>query len=179
MPALSVKRGAIPNPRSALAAAVPHIPLLSVPPSRFYRPKKISMWHNDVHGDCVTAEEALAKACHHPEIFITPAEVEKWAKAHGWYEGANLIEVLQAMQKKGFQEDHHTYDDGTANSVNWTDAATLQSAICHGPVKIGVAGDQLNAVWHANGGKSGWFAVGFADDPNEDHCVSLMRIRER
>jgi hypothetical protein len=71
MPALSVKRGAIPSPRSALAPAVPHIPLLSVPSGRFYRPKKISMWHNDVHGHCVTAEEAFAKACHHPEIFIT------------------------------------------------------------------------------------------------------------
>lgn len=173
MSTLSIKRGAIPSPRSALAAATPHVPLKALPPHRFYQPKKISMWHNDYHGDCVTAEEAFAKACHHPEIFITPAEVEKWAKAHGWYEGANLVDVLTAMQQKGFQEDHHTYDDGAHYSVNWTDAVTLQSAICHGPVKLGVAGNQLDTLWHANGGKSGWVAVGFANDPNEDHCVSL------
>jgi hypothetical protein len=41
------------------------------------------MWNNDTHGDSVTAEEAFAKACHSPEIFITDDEVEKWATAHG------------------------------------------------------------------------------------------------
>ena len=108
------------------------------------------------------------------EIFITDNEVQKWATAHGWYEGATLIEVLKAMQKGGFTQDTHTYDDGAPNSVNWTDAPTLQSAICHGPIKIGVAADQLDAVCQAEGeGKSGWSATGFKQDNNEDHCVSL------
>jgi len=35
------------------------------------KPPKLSMWGNDVHGDCVTAEEAFAMAWHSPEIFIT------------------------------------------------------------------------------------------------------------
>jgi hypothetical protein len=175
MPAneINVKRGAIPSPRYELAAATPHIPLPTVPPNHLHVPSKISMWHNDYHGDCVTAEEAFAKACHTPEIFITDNEVQLWATAHGWYEGANLIDVLKAMHKKGFQQDKHTYDDGRPYSVNWTDAASLQSAIYHGPVKIGIAADQLEAVYHANGGKSGWFAKGFTQDNNEDHCVSL------
>ena len=43
------------------------------------KPAKISMWGNDVHGDCVTAEEAFAKACNNPEIFISDAEVIAWA----------------------------------------------------------------------------------------------------
>jgi hypothetical protein len=168
-----MKRGAIPSPRYELAAAMPHVALPSVPPHHLHVPRKISVWHNDDHGDCVTAEEAFAKACHGPEIFITDAEVKKWATAHGWYEGANLIDVLRAMQKKGFTQDKRTYDDGSPSSVNWTDTATLQSAIYHGPVKIGLAADQLHAVCQANGFKSGWFATGFKADSNEDHCVSL------
>ena len=168
-----MKRGAIPSPRHELAAAMPHMALPSVPPNHLYFPAKISVWHNDYHGDCVTAEEAFAKACYNPEIFITDAEVKKWATAHGVYEGANLIDVLKAMQKKGFGQDKHIYDDGAPNSVNWTDAATLHSAIYHGPVKIGIAADQLQAVCQANSYKNGWFAKGFKADKNEDHCVSL------
>jgi hypothetical protein len=169
-----MKRGAKPSPRHELAAAIPHTPLPSTPPNYLNVPKKISMWNNDVHGDCVTAEEAFAKACHSPEIFIMDNEVQKWATKHRWYEGATLIEVLKAMQTRGFTQDTHTYDDGAINSVNWTDAPTLQSAICHGPVKIGIAADQLEAVCQAQGeGKSGWFATGFKQDNNEDHCVSL------
>ena len=66
------------------------------------------MWRNDTHGDCVTAEEAIAKACHSQEIFITDNEVQKWATAHGWYDGATLIEVLKAMQTGGFKQGGHT-----------------------------------------------------------------------
>lgn len=170
---LTVKRGARPSPRHELAAAMPHIAAANVPPTRLYVPKQLSVWHNDQHGDCVTAEEAFAKACHVPEIFITDAEVETWAKAHGVYEGAILINVLHAMQKKGFKQNGSTYDDGSPNSVNWTDANTLRSAIYHGPVKIGVAADQLETTCRAHNFKSGWFASGYAADNNEDHCVSL------
>jgi hypothetical protein len=50
----------------------------------------------------------------------------------------------------------------------------LQSAISQGPVKIGIAAEQLQAVCLAKGaGKSGWFATGFKEDQNLDHCVSL------
>jgi len=168
-----MKRGAIPSPRHELAAAMPHVAVPTIPPNHLYFPKQLSIWHNDTHGDCVTAEEAFAKACHLPEIFITDAEVEKWATAHGWYDGANLIDVLKAMQKGGFTQDKHVYDDGAPSAVNWTDAATLQSAIFHGPVKIGVAAEQLQTACQATNYKSGWFATGFKPDSNEDHCVSL------
>lgn len=170
---MEIKRGAIPSPRYELAAAMPHIPLPRVPPDFIYLPARLSFWGNNQYGDCVTAEEAFAKACHVPEIFITDAEVEAWAKAHGWLNGATLIEVLQAMHQKGFVQGGHTYDDGVAQSVNWTNAAVLQSAIYSGPVKIGIAADQLDPVWQAHGGKSGWFATGFKADAKEDHCVSL------
>lgn len=170
-----LKRGAKATPTHMLAAATPHRVIPGMPPNWIIVPNKISMWHNDVHGDCVTAEEAFAKACHSPEIFITDAEVESWATAHNVYEGAYLTEVLNAMQTDGFTQDGNTYDDGAYYSVDYTDEPTLQSAISQGPVKIGVAADQLEAVYHAQGGTSGWFATGFTQTTHdqEDHCVSL------
>ena len=128
-----------------------------------YKPSKLSFWLNDKDGDCVTAEEAFAKACHQPEIFISDAEVQKWAKAHNVLNGANLTDVLDAMKTQGFQQGGHTYDDGPSVAVDWTNAALLQNAIAHGPVKIGVAADQLEAaVPHPP--TNGWFATGFKQD---------------
>ena len=76
-------------------------------------------------------------------------------------------------RSSGFQPgDGNTYGDGPYMSVDWTNAAALQSAIAVGPVKIGVAADQLeNAV--PDPPTNGWFATGFQPDSNEDHCVSL------
>jgi hypothetical protein len=165
-------RGAFPSPRYRLAAATPHIITGPTPPQVLYKPSKLSFWLNDKDGDCVTAEEAFAKACHQPEIFISDAEVEKWAKAHNVLNGANLVDVLDAMTTTGFQQGGHTYDDGPHVAVDWTNTALLQNAIAHGPVKIGVAADQLEATV-PNPPKNGWFATGFHQDTNEDHCVSL------
>jgi hypothetical protein len=137
-----------------------------------YKPAKLSFWLNNQYGDCVTAEEAFAKACHTPEILISDAQVEKWAKHHNVLNGANLVDVLDAMTVKGFQQSGHTYDDGPHTSVDWTNPAVLQNAIAHGPVKIGVAADQLQAVV-PNPPTNGWFATGFHEDSNEDHCVSI------
>ena len=167
------KRGAIPTPRSLLAAAVPHSALVGAPPTLIVIPRQLSMWGNDVHGDCVTAEEAFAKACNNPEIFISDDQVIAWATKHGVLEGANLAEVMTWMQNDGFPESPLTYDDGPHYSVDWTNAGTLQSAISQGPVKIGIAADQIETAWNSTGGRSGWFATGFHDDTNEDHCVSL------
>jgi hypothetical protein len=133
----------------------------------------MSMWGNDVHGDCVTAEEAFAKACHKGEIFISDQEVLQWATNHGVLEGANLNQVLEWMQTDGFKQGTHTYDDGPFFSLDWTNHNTLISAISEGPVKIGIAADQVEGAWNQTGGKSGWFAHGFNPDNNEDHCVSL------
>ncbi len=165
-------RGAFASPRYRLAAATPHTIIGPTPAQVLYKPSKLSFWLNDKDGDCVTAEEAFAKACHQPEIFISDAEVEKWAQQHKVLNGANLVDVLDLMQKKGFQQGGHTYDDGPHTAVDWTNAALLQNAIAHGPVKIGVAADQLDGVV-PNPPTNGWFATGFKQDTNEDHCVSL------
>jgi hypothetical protein len=176
----SPKRGATPSPRYELAAATPHTPAVAAPPNFITVPKQINMWGNYDHGDCVTAEEAFSKACNKPEIFISQQEVISWATQHGVLEGANLAQVLKLMLNDGFRQAQHVYDDGQYYSVNWTDPAILQSAISQGPVKIGVAADQLSATWNNAGGNSvggvsGWFATGYQPTPAsaEDHCVSL------
>jgi len=168
----TVLRGAAPSPRSRLAAAMPHLIVGPTPPQLLYDPTKLSFWGNNQYGDCVTAEEAFAKACHVPEILISDQEVEDWAKQHNVLNGATLVEVLDWMVAKGFVQGGHTYDDGPFNAVNWTNAATLQNAIAHGPVKIGIAANQLETVWQ-NHPKNGWFATGFKQDNAQDHCVSL------
>ena len=178
MPQQAPKRGAFASPRSALAAASPYAPVIGAPATFFVRPQQISFWGNYYDGDCVTAEEAFAKACNNPEIFITEAEVITWATNHGVLQGAYLTQVMNFMQNDGFGENGVVYDDGPYFSVDWTNAATLQSAISQGPVKIGVAADQLLATWDAAGGSaaggvSGWFATGYHSDANEDHCVTL------
>jgi hypothetical protein len=136
-------------------------------------PQRISFWGNQDHGDCVTAEEAFAKACNNPEIFISDNEAISWATQHGVLEGAYLTQVMQWMQNDGFRQDNYDYCDGPHYSVDWTNSGILQSAISLGPVKIGVAANQLETAWDTTNGRTGWFATGFQPDSAEDHCVSL------
>lgn len=172
-------RGARPSPRHRLAAAAPHVATTPTPAQWLWNPKQLSMWLNDQDGDCVTAEEAFAKGCGPKGVFITDATVLAWATKNNVLNGTDLTTVLDLMQTAGFPQDDNLYDDGSPLSVDWTNAAVLENAIGLGPVKIGVAADQLeNAVnagpTQANGNPAnGWVATGFTKDSNEDHCVSL------
>jgi hypothetical protein len=171
-------RGAIPSPRHELAAATPHVPdaTIMLPPSFLMWPAQMSSWNNYTYGDCVTAEEAFAKATAAPQTFISEATVVAWASAHGYINGASLTSVLSTMQSNGFPLNNRTYDDGRYYSVNWTDAGILNSAIySHGPVKIGVGADdfQSNANGLVTPGASGWAMYNYPRNLTEDHCVSL------
>lgn len=168
-------RGARPSPIHRLAGATPHKVITPPPPQFIVVPKKLSMWGNDTYGDCVTAEEAFAKSCHLPEIFISDAQVILWAQKTGVLNGADLITVLDTMETAGFVQNKATYDDGPPQSVDWTNPTQLHSAISKGPVKIGIAADQIDIVCNAypNFPANGWVARGFHPDANEDHCVSL------
>jgi hypothetical protein len=178
MPHPNLGRGAKPTPPYILAGATPHKIVDQHPKEDITIPRKLSFWGNYADGDCVTAEEAFAKSCHHPEIFIQEAEVIQWATEHGVLNGANLVEVMNWMKTGGFTQHDKVYDDGGYFSVDWHDPAILQNAIHHGPVKLGVGGNQLESLWWASGGtpsggKNGWFAVNFTPETVEDHCVSL------
>jgi len=169
---VDLKRGAKPSSRHRLAGAQPHSVEGDTPSQCLWKPARLSMWLNDVDGDCVTAEEAFAKGCPNPSIFITDDTVKTWATENNVLNGADLISVLDTMETAGFSQDGVLYNDGSPRSVDWTKDAILRNAIAQGPVKIGVAADQLqNAV--PNPPVSGWIATGFSKDNNEDHCVSL------
>src|SRR5208283_1379770 len=171
-------RGAIPSPRYELAAAMPHVPdpKISVPSSFLMWPVEMSSWDNYVYGDCVTAEEAFAKATAAPQTFIPLATAVAWAKTHGYLNGATLTSVMKTMETQGFPLNKKTYDDGRYNSVNWTNTAVLESAIySHGPVKIGVGAEdfQTNSHGAVTPGTSGWAMYDYPKNQTEDHCVSL------
>ena len=169
---LNLMRGALPSPRHRLCAATPHAITATPAPSQFlWKPTQLSMWGNATYGDCTVAEEAFSKgatAC----IFIPDDTVVDWAQQNGAIDGDTLIDVLDRMQVHGFELADHTYDDGPSTSVDWTNAAILQSAIAQGPVKIGIAADQLQKVV-GDPPANGWLATDFTQDQNMDHCVSL------
>jgi hypothetical protein len=169
---MSRMRGAKASPRHRLAAAIPARIVGPTPPQWLWLPKTLSMWKNDVFGDCCTAEEAFAKACSTPELFITDDTVVAWATANNVLNGAELTQVLDIMQTDGFQQGGVLYNDGHYNSIDWTNSTALQNAISVGPVKIGVAADQLQNVV-PDPPRDGWLATGFQKDTNLDHCVSL------
>lgn len=168
-------RGAIPSPRHKLAAAMPHRPdpAIVVPPTFLMWPVKMSVWGNDQFGDCVTAEEAFAKACAAPRLFFNDATVEGWARKHGFLGGAMIVDVLDEMQAQGFMADHRKdWGDGARNSVDWTNPAVLASAIyTHGPVKLGVGADAL--LDYIPDTTSGYCIYEYPEGCPEDHCVSL------
>jgi hypothetical protein len=166
-------RGAKPSPRHKLAGAEPYRMVGPTPPNYLYNPNTLSFWGNNQYGDCVTAEEAFAKACNNPEILIPDTVVINWAQRNNFLNGAYLYEVLDKMLTNGFQINGSTYDIGQYTAVDWTNTAVLQNAISVGPVKIGIAADQLDNAYTAGNGQNGWIATGFNADNNEDHCVSL------
>lgn len=162
------KTGARPSSKESIASAPRFKPTMTTVPWWIWLPQKLSSWNNFNYGDCVTAEEAFAKAA--SGIFISDQEAIRWAQSHGVLNGADLASVLDLMAAKGFEQDGNVYNDGPKQLVDYTNPAVLHPAIQNGPVKIGVASNQLQQVV---GNTSGWFATGLAADQNEDHAVTL------
>ncbi len=171
-------RGAIPSPRHKLLAAMPHRPRSGVPDSFLAAPPKLQFWGNDTYGDCVSAEEAFAKAAFPlylglPPLMIPDDVLTVWAKQHGFLNGADLTDVMDAMVTDGITFNGVTYKDGPPSSVDYTSDSVLSSAIYTGPIKIGVAAGQLETAVNTTNGLSGWFLSGAKNDQDEDHSVSL------
>lgn len=166
------KRGARPTPRHKLAGAMPFRPKATPPPKYAVVPQQLSYWDNDQDGDCVTAEEAYKCACDSPEDFIPDQEVTRWASSHGWLNGADLLEVMQAMQIGGFVVGKQEFRDGVPASVDYSQPDLLRAAIFAGTVKIGIDAGALSSD---AGNKQGWFSFGGQPGQfsNEDHCVAL------
>jgi hypothetical protein len=171
--------GAKASPRAKLMAA-PRYKATGPTPAQYSAiPPQLSMWGNSTYGDCVSAEEAFAKAAYsvslsQSELFISEATVVSWASRHGFLNGANLTDVMDAMAAGGMTATSGTttatYNDGPYSAINWTDSASLCNAISVGPVKIGVAASQLQNVV---GSSNGWLGLNFSSDQSIDHCVAL------
>lgn len=181
-------RGAIPSPRWALAAATPFAAKVRRTPidsSYLMWPSGFSYWGNDEYGDCVTAEEAFAKATpapYPPYICLPEGLVVHWTKSNGFLNGAYLNVVLETMATTGMSlaGSDGVYPgkllNGAPLAVNWNSREDLQSAIVQaGPVKLGVAADkfQTHKQGHVTPGSNGWAMFGYPPDLPEDHCVSL------
>lgn len=167
------KRGARPSPRHKLLAAEPFKKELAAPAQYGFPRPKTDMWGNDQYGDCVSAEEACAKATAAvtPELFIAENTVIAWARDHGFLNGANLTDVMDAMAKDGFGQGGTVYGDGPYKGVDYSNEAVLQAAICVGPVKIAI---DANALPQGAGNHDGWTAFGRGNFPNTDHCVNVL-----
>lgn len=172
---LKFPRGAWPTPRHKLLAATPHRVVKAVPAMFAVVPKQLSMWGNSQYGDCVSAEEAYAKACWSimcglPETFIQESDVIAWAGQNGFLNGADLTTVMDAMAKSGMPCDSVIEDDGPYTAVDYSNEPILQSAISQGPVKIGIDADALPS---GAGNQQGWYTIATGNYGNEDHCVGL------
>lgn len=169
-------RGAHPTPRHKLLRAKPFWPMGTPPPGVAYVPKQLSVWGNNQHGCCVSSEEAFAKACYLPEIFIPEQTVIDWARRHNVLEGADLMQVMEMMAHDGFKVGDQVYNDGSPLGVDYTKEMVLQGALAQGPVKIGI---DANALPQGAGQQQGWVGKGGSRQyRNEDHCVSLAGYGE-
>lgn len=139
-------------------------------------PKQMSMWLNDQYGDCVTAEEAAQIAEYTSalgtEYFVQDATVLAFCKKYDLLNGAELLPVIQLMQKDGFHQGTDTIQDGVSSVVDYSTESVLQNALSQGPVKIGIDSSALPSGagngngWSKFGGRPGQYS-------NEDHAVNL------
>lgn len=139
-------------------------------------PKRISYWGNNQFGICVTSEMCYAFADYSTfvgvdEVFVTEATCISWATQHGVRDGADLLQVIQMMQRDGIKDESGTLRKcGTPSTVDYSSESLLQNAIAVGPVSIAI---DANALPSGAGNKSGWIALSGSRHPNTDHCVSL------
>src|SRR5947207_3360303 len=107
-----LRTGLRPTPPHKIAAAVVagklgvYAPLNAPPPQVAMVPNQLSMWLNDVDGDCVTAEEAFAIAAYStflglPEVFIPDSSVMAFCNHFNVLNGAELLPVIQDMESSG------------------------------------------------------------------------------
>jgi hypothetical protein len=178
------RTGLKPTPKHKLAEALLagwlklHKPV-GAPPAQgglLTPPKTLSMEGNDQYGDCVSAEaaaaiEAWSTYCGPSEIVIPDANCISFARQNGFLNGADLLEVCQAMQSQGMMDSAGTVrKEGPATLLDCTNEAALQSALCIGPVKYSMASSGLPS---GAGNQSGWTAFGAGRNQGEDHCMGF------
>ncbi|HEX4614113.1 MAG TPA: hypothetical protein VH092_38375 [Urbifossiella sp.] len=130
--------------------------------------KELGYWYNNQFGCCVTTEQAAF--CAAMGLKVTDAPFLQFCQANDLLNGAFLDENLDLFARTGFSQDGNVYGSGSKATVNYADYSTLCAAIEDGPVKLGVAAGQLDAVVQ---GQNGWFLLDARSDQDEDHAVGL------
>jgi hypothetical protein len=165
-----VPKGELPRPNHELASAQPYKAGGAAPESFLAWPLEIAFWGNDKLSNSSWAEEAFAKACAEPNVFIPTDVVLLTSRKCG---SSNFAHFMRTC---GFQVERKAFLDGPFNSVDWTDAAALNSAISDvGPVKVGVASTKLasSPEGQVTPGTSGWAICGLTTGQPKNHCASL------
>lgn len=167
--------GALPSPPHKAFSVHAFRKTTPIPEAWGVIPPQLDIWGNSTWGDCVSAEEAAAKAqfsvmCGLPEVFIPADVLTSWARHHGYLNGAVITDVMDSMAKDGITANGVTYKDGPYMSVDWTKPDVLSAAIYQGPVKIGVVAGQLQRCVT---GSNGWWGTGFHTNHITDHSVNL------
>jgi hypothetical protein len=165
-----VPSGEFPTPNHELAAAQPYKAGGLAPESFIAWPVEIGFWGKGAVDNSTWAEEAFAKACAEPKVFIADEVVLRTSQECG---SSNFAAF---MQTHGFQFENKAYLDGPFNSVDWTNPAVLNGALANaGPVKIGVASERLASPpqGQVTPGKNGWAIWGLAAGQPENQWASL------
>jgi hypothetical protein len=165
-----VPSGEFPTPNQELAAAQPYKVVGTAPESFLAWPIEIRARENERVNNSSWVEEAFAKASAEPRVFIPADIVLLTARECG---SSNFARF---MQTHGFEMDGTAYLDGSFHSVDWTNKVALNGAIANvGPMKIGVAAANLASRSHGQvtPGTSGWAIYGVPTGQPEDHCASL------
>jgi len=165
-----VPSGDFPTPNAELASASPYEAAEAAPESFMAWPSRISFWGDEKQQYSIWAEEAFAKACAEPKVFIPSDVILSTARECG---SSNFSEFLQTH---GFRAEGAAYVDGPFQSVDWTNPAALNGAIARvGPVKIGVASADftVGSRGQVTPGTSGWAIFGLPAGKPERHCAGL------
>ena len=171
---ISVPSGEFPSPNHELATAEPYRASGAAPESFIAWPIGINCLGDEKESHSIWAEEAFAKACAEPRVFI-PTDVVLFTSQQ-----CGSSNFAAFMQTRGFQMGRKIYLDGQFNSVNWTNAAALNSAIANvGPVKIGIASANLTSgperpQGQVTPGTNGWAIYGLPAGQPENYCASLF-----
>lgn len=131
---------------------------------------------NDRYGDCVTAEEAnhfraWTLANGYAMTDIAGEEVVRWARKHGYLNGATLTDVMDTLKSDGLMDKKgvtHRLKD--YYSVDYTSQVEVKSALwTYKTLNIAIAADQVEVA----SGKNGWIQLNGKVDRGIDHCVGL------
>ncbi len=165
------KLGLIPTPPEKVAQVSRfRASRAAIPKAVAFNPK-LQMWGNDQYGDCVSAQEAFAKAC--CGVQISDQALISWADKHDLLNGAMLPDVMELFAQDPIMVDGHRYGDGPYQSVDYTDESAVCAALAQYKAPLNIAIDH-SALPSGAGNQMGWYRLNVSGHYRSyDHCVGI------